>query len=90
MVDLQASRGIKDIVIYNRGDGWFDEGLPFVLELSENGKDFTEVARRSETFSQDHPWTYTAPTGLHARYVRVRAPHVGYVALSEIEVHGHK
>ncbi len=90
MVDLQASRGIKDIVVYNRGDGWFDEGLPFALELSENGKDFTEVARRSESFSQDHPWTYTAPPGLRARYVRVRAPHTGYIALSEIEVHGHK
>jgi hypothetical protein len=90
MIDLQSSFMIKDVVIYNRGDGWFDEGLPFVLELSENGRDFTEVSRRAETFSQDHPWTYTAPAGIHARYVRVRAPHPGYISLSEIEVHGHK
>jgi hypothetical protein len=84
MVDLESSRKIAEVKIYNRGDGWFDEGLPFVLELSEDGHTFTEVSTRTEPFSQTQPWTYSGST--RARFVRVRAPHLGYIALSEIEV----
>jgi hypothetical protein len=93
MVDLLRVFSIRKVKIYNRGDGWFDEGLPFVLELSENGKDFVEVSRRADSFSQAEPWVYTGSgtgsgTGPRARYVRVRAPHLAYVALSEVEVYG--
>jgi hypothetical protein len=87
MIDLQGSYAISDIEVYNRRDGWFDEGLPLVLELSQDGVSFTEVSRRTETFSQAVPWKYTG-TGVRARYVRVRAPHRGYISLAEIEVHG--
>jgi F5/8 type C domain-containing protein len=86
-IDLQSSHAISDIEVYNRGDGWFDEGLPLVLELSEDGNQFVEVSRRTESFTQAMPWVYTA-SGRRARYIRVRGPHLGYVALSEIEVHG--
>jgi hypothetical protein len=89
MVDLQSSYAITQIAVYNRGEGWFDESLPLVLELSENGRDFVEVSRRAENFSQEQPWIYASP-GVRARYIRVRAPHVGYLALSEIEVNGHR
>jgi hypothetical protein len=42
------------------------------------------VSQRAEPFSHEQPWTYSGAT--EARYVRVRAPHNGYIALSEIEV----
>lgn len=90
VIDLQRSYVIADVKIFNRGDGWFDEGLPLVLELSEDGEHFAEVSRRTESFSQSSPWTYVGSAGARARYVRVRAPHRGYIALSEIEVHGHR
>jgi F5/8 type C domain len=89
MVDLQDIYKVSKVKVYNRGDGWFDEGLPFVLELSENGKDFTEVDRRTQSFSQISPWTYSAK-GRAARYVRIRTPASGYIALSELEVTGKK
>jgi F5/8 type C domain len=84
MVDLQSSRKIAMVKVYNRADGWFDEGLPFVLELSQDGKEFNEVARRTEPFSQALPWTYSGAT--EARYVRIRAPRLTYIALSEVEI----
>ena len=87
MVDLEKPYLITRVDVYNRADGWFDEGLPLVLELSEDGRTFTEVSRRTETFSVSAPWTYVSP-GVKAQYVRVRAPHQGYIALSEIEVRG--
>ena len=87
MIDLESSYLVTQVDVYNRADGWFDEGLPLVLELSEDGRTFTEVARRNDTFSATAPWTYLG-SGVKARYVRVRAPHTGYIALSEIEVRG--
>jgi hypothetical protein len=87
-VDLQGEYAIASVKIYNRGDGWFDEILPAVLELSTNGRDFVEVDRRTVPFSQTVPWVYTG-NGRRARYVRVRGTKPsGYVALSEIEVYG--
>jgi len=87
MVDLQSVHRIDRIKIFNRNDGYFDEGLPFALELSENGTDFVEVERRTRPFSRFRPWTYEGD-GKSARYVRVRKIGRGYVALGELEVFG--
>ena len=87
MVDLERIHRIERIKIYNRTDGWFDEGLPFALELSENGTDFVEVDRRTKPFSRWRPWVYESG-GKTARYVRVRKVGHGYVALGELEVYG--
>lgn len=87
MVDLQRVHRIERVKIYNRTDGWFDEGLPFALELSENGTDFVEVDKRTTPFSRWRPWVYEGG-GKTARYVRVRKIGRGYVALGELEVYG--
>jgi len=87
MVDLQSVYRIDRVKVFNRNDGYFDEGLPFALELSENGKDFVEVDRRTKPFSRLRPWVYEGDRK-PARYVRVRKIGHGYVALSELEVYG--
>jgi hypothetical protein len=84
MVDLLASYKIDKVKIYNRADGWFDDGLPLSLEFSEDGATFTEVNKRTEGFTSRAPWTFEAK-GAKTRYVRVRSPK--YVALTEIEVY---
>jgi F5/8 type C domain len=84
MIDLDASYALGDVVVHNRKDGWFDEGLPLTLELSQDGKTFKEVARRTEPFTATNPWVVEAH-GAEARFVRLRSP--SYIALTEIEVH---
>jgi hypothetical protein len=88
-VDLGDLYRIDTVKVYNRGDGWFDEGLPMTLELSENGTDFVEAETRSKSFGDWVPWT--AHVGKKkARFVRVRGKKGAYVTLGEIEVFGKK
>jgi hypothetical protein len=84
MIDLAAVHPIRDVVVHNRADGWFDEGLPLKLELSEDGVHFTELETRTTPFRAEDPWI-AAGQGRQARYVRVST--TKYLALTEIEVH---
>ena len=87
-IDLLASHAITEVRVYNRNDTNFDDGLPFTLELSEDGDHFEAVATRETHFGTtrfDRPWVIKLP-GKPARFVRVRATH--YLALSEVEVFG--
>jgi hypothetical protein len=85
-IDLERSQAIREVRVYNRGDGWTDGILPLELQFSLDGKTWTDIARRDTLFGQTDPWI--APTrGTFARYVRVRRPGYGCVVLSEIEVY---
>jgi hypothetical protein len=86
-VDLESVRSIDHVSVYNRGDGYFDEGLPFTLQTSEDGVTFTDLDKRTTSFSQSAPWVAKAD-GRKARYVRVNSAPGKYVTLSEIEVYG--
>ncbi len=89
VIDLEGLYWVSTIKVYNRMDGWFDDCLPLVVEVSQDGKAFTEVATRDTHFGTSPPWIVDAG-GRPARYVRVRANKRGYVALSEVEVFGKK
>jgi len=88
-VDLLDVYRIDKVSMYNRGDGWFDDGLPMTLLFSDNGTDFTEVDKRTTRFGQWLPWTYKAGKK-KARYIRVAGAPGRFVALSELEVTGKK
>jgi hypothetical protein len=85
-VDLEGDYAIDKIEIYNRGDGYFDEGLPMTLQLSQDGATFTDLEKRTTSFSQSAPWVANA-AGRKARYVRVSGALGKYVTLSELEVY---
>ena len=87
MVDLQGSHPIATVKVYNRGDGWFDEGLPLAVEFSDDGVTWQQVAVRTEHFDQSPPWRVDA-AGRSARFVRLRVSGTGIVALGELEVFG--
>jgi hypothetical protein len=86
LVDLLREENIRKIVVYNRGDMNLNDGLPYALDLSLDGQQFHEIARRDTPFGDggflSSPWT--AKVRERARYVRIRAN--GYIALNEIEV----
>lgn len=84
-VDLGRIYKVSKAKVYNRGDGWFNDGLPMTLQVSTDGKWFADVDTRRSSFSQSTPWVANVH-GERARYVRVRGTPGKYVALSELEV----
>lgn len=88
VIDLEGVYWINTIKVHNRVDGWFDDCLPLVVELSRDGTKWDEIARRDRHFDANPPWIVEGG-GRGARYVRLRVarPH-SYLALSEVEVYG--
>jgi hypothetical protein len=94
VIDLIDTYRVTTVKVYNRVDGWFDDILPVLVEVSIDGTTYKEIGRREEHFGTSPPWIIDArarsPQGEPARYVRVRVPRRGYIALSEVEVFGKK
>jgi hypothetical protein len=89
VIDLQGDYAIDRVEVYNRGDGWWDDCLPLVLEVSRDGNSYTELARREEHFGFDKPWVVRA-SGTVARFVRARVARHSYLALGRVAVFGKK
>jgi hypothetical protein len=89
VIDLQARYWIDSVRVYNRVDGWYDDSLPLVVELSQDGTTWDEIGRRTEHFDASPPWV-VAGRGKPAQFVRVRVARKSYLALSEVEVFGKK
>jgi hypothetical protein len=89
VVDLVDSYWIDKVKVYNRADGWFDDCLPLIVELSADGKSWEQIGRREEHFGVDPPWVVEGG-GRRATQVRLRVARKSYLALSEVEVFGKK
>jgi hypothetical protein len=89
VIDLQGGYWIDKVKVYNRVDGWFDDCLPLVVELSVDGTKWDEIGRREEHFGTDPPWIVDGG-GRRAKQVRLRVARKSYLALSEVEVFGKK
>jgi hypothetical protein len=89
VIDLQGAYWIDSVKVYNRVDGWFDDCLPLVVELSVDGTKWTEIGRRETHFEASPPWAVSGG-GRPAQFVRLRVARRGYLALSEVEVFGKK
>jgi len=89
-IDLQGVYRIATVKVYNRGDGWQDEGLPIVAEISLDGITYSTIGRRDAHFDRKPPWVIEGRNA-GARYVRLRGAVAGtYLALSQVEVFGKK
>jgi hypothetical protein len=86
-IDLERPYNLKMVNVVGRGDGWYDQSIPLVLEVSDDGKAYRPVARRTIPFSEDAPWTIDLD-GVKAQFVRLRADHYGYLVLGEVAVYG--
>jgi F5/8 type C domain-containing protein len=85
-VDLAAEHEIHRIQVYGRGDCCFGQSIPLAVEGSIDGRSYVPLGRRDQPFQPFHPWVLT-PTGISARYVRVRPLHAAYLAVAELEVY---
>jgi hypothetical protein len=87
VIDLEGIYWIGTIKVHNRVEGWFDDCLPLVVELSRDGNTWEEIARRDRHFDANPPWVVDVG-GRGARFVRLRVARRSYLALSEVEVYG--
>jgi hypothetical protein len=84
-IDLQKPTLIKRIVVYNRGDGWFNECLPLEISVGDDETKLHRIGLRETLFTQFFPWTLE--TNETARFVRLTKRGSGAYALSEVEVY---
>jgi hypothetical protein len=87
-IDLGRAHAITRIEVFGRGDGHYDQSLPLVLEISDSGAEYDQVASRMEPFSASEPWVIKPEPPLVTRYVRLRTARRSYLVLSEVEVYG--
>jgi hypothetical protein len=81
--DFGSPLGFSSLTIVNRQDYGPERSVPLVVEVSNDRKTYTEVARRTDVFSAWRP--KFAPQ--QARYLRLRVPRVSFLHLESVEVH---
>jgi F5/8 type C domain len=87
-IDLGARHAIDRVEIFGRSDCCYDQSLPLVAEISDDGVSYRDVGTRNDPLRPFDPWALDL--GLAgARFVRVRTPRVAYLVLSEVRVFGH-
>lgn len=85
LVDFGAVHSLRHIRVIPRGDGYLNEIVPIMLETSEDGISFVTRDVRRTVFSQTSPWQIDIR--VRARYMRLRTPGMGYLALAEVEAY---
>ena len=86
MVDLGKVRRVREVRVFNRGDGWQNEGVPIILEVSSDSRVWTPVEERTTPYLQAQPWIIKVQVPA-VRYLRLRRPMRGVIAISEIEAY---
>lgn len=81
--DFGAPLQFSSMTIVNRRDFGPDRAIPLVVEVSNDRKTYTEVARRTEVFDT---WRPKFPVQ-NARYLRLIVPRVTFLHLEAVEVH---
>jgi hypothetical protein len=83
-IDLGAIKRIRSVVVYNRTDCCSAKAVPLRIEVSKDGRRYSEVAERSRDFEV---WKATF-SSTPARYVRLLSSSGDYFHLAEVEVYG--
>ncbi len=86
IVDLERVITVHELKVVGRAECCYDQAIPLAVEVSQDGQAFTEIARRTEPFTQYEPWV-VRPGPTRARYIRLRTLRHSYLVLSELEVY---
>jgi hypothetical protein len=81
-IDLGKRTKFSRVEVENREDCCQDRAVPLVVETSDDGNQFQEVARTTEVFGD---WSATFPP-VTARYVRLRVDRRSYLHLVRVRV----
>lgn len=81
-IDLGGKKTVRAVEVTNRSDCCGERAVPLSVELSEDGRRFSEVARREDPFG-----TWTAKfKPKQARYVRLRSQQTTFLHLENVVV----
>lgn len=80
--DLGREQQFSTISVENRRDCCPERGLPLVVQVSSDGKHWTEVARRESQFSS---WRQAFPT-TRARWLKLYVPRRGILHLARVRL----
>lgn len=83
-IDLGQAHRISRVVVYNRADCCQARAVPLRIDVSVDGKDFKQVAERTEPFESE--WTANF-WKVKARYVRLTDLSPTFFHLNEVEVY---
>jgi hypothetical protein len=81
-IDLEGVRRFGRVEVDNRSDGGAERAVPLILEVSTDGKNYRQLAERTQLFSN---WVAKFPA-TEARYVRLRAPRRTMLHLERVSV----
>jgi len=82
-IDLGAPTSISSATIINRADDAPERAIPLVLEASDDGVTYAELARRESMFSMWRPSFPRTTT----RFVRVRVARKSWLHLEAVKLH---
>jgi len=83
VIDLGEVKKIDKIVVYNRPDCCGERTVPLKVEVSNDNRDFKQIAERIETFDK---WT-AKNLNAEGRYVRLKNTPPNFLHLAEVEVY---
>jgi hypothetical protein len=82
LLDLGSGTTVGRVEVENRDDCCQDQAVPLVVEVSDDKRNFREIARRNTPFGT---WHATFPP-VQARFVRLRVDGRAYFHLSRVSV----
>lgn len=82
-IDLGHIVSVNQVIVYNRADCCQERAVPLWIEVSQDGVNFTRVARRQTPFLRWQTRIIESKT----RYVRLTHEAAGHFHLSEVEVY---
>jgi hypothetical protein len=88
-IDLLARHEIERVLVYNRTDAYAAVNAPFVVELSEDGYEYRQLAVASQAVGPGAAWKFELKRE-GARWLRIRKLDARGLALGEVEVYGRK
>jgi hypothetical protein len=86
VIDLGRPRQIHRVAVFGRGDCCFDQSIPLMLLVSDDGITYRKVGERLEPFSRENPWEHSGVG--RARFVKLVLERHGVLVVSEVEVYG--
>jgi hypothetical protein len=88
-IDLGGAYELTKARVYARHDCCYDQSIPMVFEVSDDGATYRVIEKRKHAFDAFDPWEISL-RHTKARFVRLRRVGKGWLVLAEVELEGRR